>query len=41
MLINEFEILYWFHLMRKYLQILHKMPTKNNFTSDSVRLFFF
>ena len=41
MLINEFEILYWFHLMRKYLQILCKVPTKNNFTSDSVRLFFF
>ena len=38
MLMNEFELLYWYHLMKTYLKHIREGI---NFSKDSVRLFFF
>ncbi|CDW79920.1 UNKNOWN [Stylonychia lemnae] len=37
-LINDFELLYWYHLMKKYLK---KVPDNANLKNEQVRLFFF
>jgi hypothetical protein len=42
MLMNEFELLYWYHVLEKYLTEFAKDPTAaQNITANAVRLLFF
>ena len=38
LLMNEIELVYWYHLMKTYLT---KLDGEEKFTEESVRLFFF